>query len=66
MITAGFLFLGGVAGFVFCIYSWAQVGVGNLPNGSLVRTLVTSGTAITIALQIGFTGFLSEVLEIEV
>lgn len=65
MIAAGFLFLGGVAGFVFCIYSWAQVGLGNLPYGSLVRTLVTSGTAITIALQIGFTGFLSEVLEIE-
>ncbi|MGF6240993.1 hypothetical protein P3T42_002744 [Paraburkholderia sp. GAS38] len=65
LIFAALLIVGGVVGVGFCLLSWWRVGLGQLPYGNLVRTLVTSGTAIAIGLQIAFTSFLSEVLEIE-
>ncbi|WP_233872275.1 glycosyltransferase family 2 protein [Paraburkholderia adhaesiva] len=65
LFLAGVLILGGVIGVGFCLLSWARVNLGALPYGSLIRTLVTSGAAIAIGLQIAFTAFLSEVLEIE-
>lgn len=65
LICAALLVIGGLAGVGYCLAAWARVGLGPLPYGYLVRTLVTSGAAIAIGLQIAFTGFLSEVLQIE-
>lgn len=66
LIIAGTLLVGGLVGVGYCVESWWRVGLGQLPYAKLVRALVVSGTAIVLALQIGFTSFLSAVLELEV
>jgi len=65
LIIAGLLLLGGLYGFYFCIKSWFTTSFGPLEYASLVRVLLVSGTAITAGIQLAFTGFLSEILEIK-
>ncbi|CAH2792280.1 MAG: dolichol-p-glucose synthetase, (glycosyltransferase) [uncultured Caballeronia sp.] len=66
LIAAGALFGAGCIGVGYCLNVWWQAGLGQLPYGHLVRTLIASGTAIVLSFQISFTGFLAAVLEIEV
>ena len=65
LIIAGLLLLVGLYGFYFCIKSWFATSFGPLEYASLVRVLLVSGTAITAGIQLAFTGFLSEILEIK-
>ncbi|RKP59043.1 glycosyltransferase family 2 protein [Pararobbsia silviterrae] len=65
VLVAGILVVLGLLGVASCMVAWARVGLGPLPYGQLVRVLVTSGTCVSIGLQLAFTGFLSEVLEIK-
>ena len=39
--------------------------LGALEYGSLVRVLMLSGTSVAIAVQLAFTSFLAEILEIK-
>jgi len=41
------------------------VHLGALAYGSLVRALMLSGTAVAISVQLAFTSFLAEILEIK-
>ena len=62
---AGLLFAGGLAGFFYCVAVWWASNFGPLEYGSLIRTLMASGTAVALAVQIGFTAFLAEIIEIK-
>lgn len=66
LIVAGLLLVAGLVGVVRCIIVWGDVGFGPLRYGELIRMLVVSGTAVALGMQIGFTSFLSAMLDIEV
>ncbi len=65
LIVAALFFLGGLGGFFYCISNWFSVHLGALEYGSLVRVLMLSGTSVAIAVQLAFTSFLAEILEIK-
>lgn len=65
LIVAALFFTGGVAGLIYCISNWVSVHLGALEYGSLIRVLMLSGTAVAIAVQLAFTSFLAEILEIK-
>ncbi len=65
LIVASVFFLGGLAGLIYCVSNWFSVHLGALEYGSLVRVLMLSGTAVAIAVQLAFTSFLAEILEIK-
>lgn len=56
------LFLFGVVGLTWSVVKWASVGFGHLEFGSLIRIVTVSSTAVALALQIGFTAFLAEIV----
>jgi hypothetical protein len=66
LMAAGVLLIGGLAGVAHCLDVWSGTGFGPLRYGEVLRLLVVSGTAITLATQISFTSFLSAFLDIEV
>ena len=66
LMVAGVLLLGGLAGVFHCLNIWRGAGFGPLRYGELLRLLIVSGTGIALATQIGFTSFLSAILDIEV
>lgn len=65
LIVAALFLLGGLGGFFYCISNWFSVHLGALEYGSLVRVLMLSGTSVAIAVQLAFTSFLAEILEIK-
>lgn len=66
LIIAAIIFVAGIVGVVRCVAIWSGVGFGPLRYGELLRLLTVSGTAIAMAIQLAFTSFLSEVLDIQV
>lgn len=66
LIVAGLLLVAGLVGVVRCIMVWGDVGFGPLRYGELIRLLVVSGTSVALGMQLGFTSFLSAMLDIEV
>lgn len=65
LIIAGLFFVAGLTGLIYCISNWVSVHLGALEYGSLVRVLMLSGTAVAISVQLAFTSFLAEILEIK-
>ena len=65
LIFSGILLLAGLVGIGYCIYQWWRVDLGPLPYGQFIRTLIASGTAVVIGLQVAFTSFLAAVLEVK-
>lgn len=65
LIVAAIFFLGGLGGLIYCVSNWFSVHLGVLEYGSLVRVLMLSGTSVAIAVQLAFTSFLAEILEIK-
>lgn len=65
LIVAALFFLGGMVGLAYCSINWFSVHLGPLEYGSLVRILMLSGTSVAIAVQLAFTSFLAEILEIK-
>ncbi|GFO71290.1 dolichol-phosphate hexosyltransferase [Bathymodiolus japonicus methanotrophic gill symbiont] len=65
LIVAAIFFLGGLGGLIYCVSNWFLVHLGVLEYGSLVRVLMLSGTSVAIAVQLAFTSFLAEILEIK-
>lgn len=65
LIVAALFFAGGIGGLIYCISNWVSVHLGALEYGSLIRILMLSGTAIALAVQLAFTSFLAEILEIK-
>jgi hypothetical protein len=65
LLIALLLGLLGIAGIVWCIVQWAHVRFGQLHYGQLIRILAVSITALAVALQLAFTAFLSEIIEIK-
>jgi hypothetical protein len=55
----------GLGGVIWCVVQWADAGFGPLRYGALIRALTVSITGVALALQLIFTAFLSELLEIE-
>ncbi len=64
-LAAGLLLIFGLIGLSYCIVTWVSAHFGPLQYGSLVRTLVVSGTAVTVAIQVLLTAFLAEMLTIK-
>ncbi|HIG66089.1 MAG: glycosyltransferase family 2 protein [Verrucomicrobiales bacterium] len=65
LIVAALFLLGGLGGLVYCVSNWFSVHLGALEYGSMVRVLMLSGTSVAIAVQLAFTSFLAEILEIK-
>lgn len=65
IITAFFLLFFGFIGIIYSLYQWASVGFGDLEINWLIRLLIISGAAIVMGVQIIFTAFLAEVMEIK-
>ena len=65
LVIAGLLFVSGMSGFFSCITVWWSMKLGPLEYGSLVRILMASGTAAAVAIQLAFTSFLAEIIEIK-
>ena len=55
------LFLAGAIGSVWAVAQWALSGFGAIYGGGLMRVLVLSLTAITVAIQAAAAGFLASV-----
>jgi hypothetical protein len=64
LIVAVLVSLLGLFGVGWCVLHWAREGFGQLQYGSLIRLLTISLTAIAMGLQLAFTAFLSEIIEI--
>ncbi len=63
LTAAGVLLLLGLAGFGWCVADWASTGFGPLNlAGALIRVLTISVAMIALALQIGFSAFVCEIL----
>jgi hypothetical protein len=56
----------GLAGMIWSVAQWADVGFGPLRYGAVIRVLTVSITGIALALQLAFTAFLSAIIEIEI
>ena len=54
----------GLAGLVWCTWSWASTGFGPLEYASLLRVLVLSLTAVAAGVQLAFTAFLAGIFDI--
>jgi len=65
LIVAALFLITGLSGFVYCISNWVSAHLGPLEYGSLVRILMLSGTAVAIGVQLAFTSFLAEIIEIK-
>jgi glycosyltransferase involved in cell wall biosynthesis len=63
VIALGLLFLG-VVGVGSCVGYWASVHFGPLQEGTLLRLLMLSLTAIAAAIQLAFTAFLAGIIDI--
>jgi len=62
--AAGLVMLGGLIGCVWAVSSWAHSGFGPILYYSVLRVLVPSLTAITVAAQLAATAFLTSLLTI--
>ena len=67
LVAAGILLVLGLGGLMWCVVEWASTGFGTLDlGGTLIRVLTISVATITLALQIGFSAFVSEILHMKV
>lgn len=62
-IALGLLLLG-VVGLGWCVGTWASIHFGPLHDGTLLRVLMLSLTAIAAAIQLAFTAFLAGIMDI--
>jgi hypothetical protein len=66
LIAAAVLLVLGLGGMIWCVATWASTGFGALDlSGRLIRVLTISVATITLALQIGFSAFVSEILHMK-
>lgn len=61
---AALVFVGGLAGTFWAFYIWAMSDFGPIPDHRIMRVLVLSLTAVTVAVQLGAAGFLASMLSI--
>jgi glycosyltransferase involved in cell wall biosynthesis len=67
LVAAGILLALGLGGLIWCVVEWVSTGFGALDlGGTLIRVLTISVATITLALQIGFSAFVSEILHMKV
>jgi hypothetical protein len=67
LMAAGILLALGLGGLIWCVVEWVSSGFGALDlGGTLIRVLTISVATITLALQIGFSAFVSEILHMKV
>jgi hypothetical protein len=64
LIVAVLLIALGMAGVAWSVFTWASVDFGALENPIVLRVLIISLTAIAIGVQLGFTVFLSGILNV--
>jgi hypothetical protein len=57
-------FLAGVAGVVWSVVFWARTGFGDIDEANMLRIFVPSLTAITVAIQLAASAFLSSVFSV--
>ena len=62
--VAGVIFAAGAIGTIWAVSSWASSGFGPIVYNNVMRGLVISLTAITVAVQIAAAGFLASMLNI--
>ncbi len=54
----------GCAGVAASVYVWGEQGFGPLDQGQMLRVMALSATAITVAVQLGFSAFLLGVMDL--
>ena len=59
--AAGVVFLGGVIGAGWALWSWASSGFGPIVYDQIMRVLILSLTAVTVGVQLAASGFLASV-----
>ena len=59
--AAGLVFLGGVIGAAWAVWTWASSGFGPIVYDQIMRVLILSLTAITVGVQLAASGFLASV-----
>ncbi|SEO23914.1 Glycosyltransferase involved in cell wall bisynthesis [Pseudorhodobacter antarcticus] len=64
LVGAGILFVGGVLGFIYCVFQWAAAEFGPLEYSEMLRVLILSMTSITMGGQLALTAFVSSIVEI--
>jgi hypothetical protein len=64
LVIAGIIFALGLGGFLWCVSSWISTGFGPISYNSFLRILVLSLTALAGSIQLAFTAFLAEIMEI--
>jgi glycosyltransferase involved in cell wall biosynthesis len=64
LIAAALLVLLGMVGVAWSLFTWASVDFGALKYSAVLRVLIISLTAIAIGIQLGFTAFLSGIMNI--
>ena len=64
LLLAAVLFFAGFYGLLACTWQWAAVGFGPLEYSSMLRELILSMTSLAMGVQIGFSAFLSSILDI--
>jgi glycosyltransferase involved in cell wall biosynthesis len=65
LIGALVIGLSGCGALIWCVGQWADKDFGPLQYGAMIKVLTVSITAIALALQLAFTAFLSEIIEVD-
>jgi len=66
LLVAAMVGLFGASGVTWCVVQWAATGFGPLHYAENIRILTISMAVVALALQLGFTAFLSAILEMRV
>ena len=66
LILGGIITAAGLVGLVWSLLSWAQVDFGPLRYPLLLRVLTLSLTGIAVGFQLGFTAFLSAMIDLPI
>jgi glycosyltransferase involved in cell wall biosynthesis len=65
LLFTALLLLGGLGGIGYCVSIWSSAGFGALEYASLTRIITVSSTAVVLGLQLAFTGFFADMLDIK-
>lgn len=64
--VAAVLFVVGVLGGIWTVWQWWGLGFGDITDERILRVLTLSFTSVAAAIQLGFTAFLSSLIELPV
>ncbi|MFC0676970.1 glycosyltransferase family 2 protein [Lysobacter korlensis] len=63
LIPAALLGFAGLTGIAYSLHSWWEAGLGELEFASLARVLILACSAVALAAQLAFSGFLAAIID---